>query len=62
MFVLETKAIPADEGTADIIKDPTYEEKMDKYDEELKKRTTPIWEGIYKHGTGRREATRDNKK
>lgn len=52
-FVIETKAIPADEGTAAIIKDPAYEEKMDKYDRELAKRTTPIWESIYKRGTRR---------
>jgi MoaA/NifB/PqqE/SkfB family radical SAM enzyme len=59
-FVLETKAIPADEGTAEIIKDPSYEKKMDHYDKELEKRTTPIWEDIYIHGTRRRKTVRHN--
>jgi MoaA/NifB/PqqE/SkfB family radical SAM enzyme len=59
-FVLETKAIPADDGTAEIIRDPSYEQKMDEYDRELKKRTTPIWEEVYKYGTRRRETIRDN--
>jgi hypothetical protein len=57
-FVLDTKAMPADEGTAAIIKDASYEKKMDQYDRELKKRTTAIWEDIYKNGTRRREAVR----
>lgn len=59
-FVLETKAIPADKGTAEIIKDPLYEKKMDDYDKELEKRTTPIWEDIYLHGTRRRKTIRHN--
>lgn len=52
-FVLEAKAMPADEGTAKIIRDPVYERKMDKYDRELAKRTTPIWEEVYLHGARR---------
>jgi MoaA/NifB/PqqE/SkfB family radical SAM enzyme len=52
-FVLETKAVPADEVTAAIIRDPVYEKKMDFYDKELARRTTNIWEDVYKHG-GRR--------
>jgi MoaA/NifB/PqqE/SkfB family radical SAM enzyme len=59
-FVLETKAIPADAGTAAIIKDPMYEKKMDMYDKELARRTTRIWEDVYKNGSRRREAIRDN--
>jgi hypothetical protein len=52
-FVLEAKAMPADEGTAKIIRDPAYERKMDKYDRELAKRTTPIWKEVYLHGARR---------
>jgi len=52
-FVLEAKAMPADEGTAEIIRDPVYEKKMDRYDRELAKRTTPIWEEVYLHGARR---------
>ncbi len=59
-FVLDTKAIPADPGTAAIIKDPSYEKKMDDYDRELAKRTTRIWEDVYKNGSRRRETVRDN--
>jgi MoaA/NifB/PqqE/SkfB family radical SAM enzyme len=52
-LVLETDATPADEGSAAIIKDPVYEKKMNKYDKELAKRTTPIWEEVYLHGARR---------
>jgi len=52
-LVLETKAMPADEGSAAIIKDPVYEKKMNYYDKELEKRTTPIWEEVYLHGARR---------
>ena len=59
-FVLETKATPADDGAAEIIKDPVYEKKMERYDAELEKRTTAIWEDVYKHGTRPRETARHN--
>jgi MoaA/NifB/PqqE/SkfB family radical SAM enzyme len=59
-FVLETKAKPGDEGAEIIINDPVYEKKMHEYDEELKKRTSKIWEEVYVKGNGNREKVRIN--
>lgn len=52
-FVLDTNAVPADEVTAAIIKDPVYERKMDEYDQALARKTTPIWKEIYLNGARR---------
>jgi len=55
-FVLETHAQPGDDGAAEILHDPSYEKKMAEYDEELKKRTSHIWQQVYKNGRGPRKA------
>ncbi len=54
-FVIETKARPGDEGAEEILWDVGYEKKMVEYDEELKKRTHPIWQEVYKNGTRTRK-------
>ncbi|MCX7995729.1 MAG: radical SAM protein [candidate division WOR-3 bacterium] len=50
-FVLETNARPADEAADKILKDPDYEKKMLEYDTELAKKTSQIWEMVYRNGS-----------
>uniref|UniRef100_A0A7C4THN8 Radical SAM protein n=1 Tax=candidate division WOR-3 bacterium TaxID=2052148 RepID=A0A7C4THN8_UNCW3 len=49
-FVIETNAKPADEVAEEILKNPEYEKKMSEYDKELEKKTSLIWEKVYKNG------------
>jgi MoaA/NifB/PqqE/SkfB family radical SAM enzyme len=54
-FVIESNALPGDEGAEKIISDPEYEKKMDEYDASLKEKTSRIWEEVYIQGNGSRK-------
>jgi MoaA/NifB/PqqE/SkfB family radical SAM enzyme len=59
-FVIDTKAQPGDEAAAEVLEDIEYEKKMNQYDEELKQKTSRIWQEVYVNGNGCRKPIRVN--
>lgn len=49
-FVIETKAIPADDAAREILLSREYEKKMVDYDIKLAEKTKRLWEQVYKNG------------
>ncbi len=50
-------AMPGDEGAAEILHDFNYEQKMSEYDEELREKTSHIWQEVYKNGNKKNRPT-----